>query len=636
MSEIYNILKQYWGYEQFRPLQESIIQSILIEQLDTLALLPTGGGKSICFQVPALVMEGVCIVISPLIALMKDQVDNLNRRGIKACAIYSGMKKSEIDVALDNCVYGKIKFLYLSPERLGTEIVQVRLQKMKISFIAVDEAHCISQWGYDFRPAYLKIAELRELFPNIKVMALTATATPEVVIDIQQKLGFIKENVFQASFERDNLAYVVLHEEDKWNRLLKVVNNIQGSGIVYARNRRKTQEIADFLKRNKISADYYHAGLESHIRDEKQTSWMQNKCRVMVCTNAFGMGIDKPDVRFVAHMELTDSLEAYFQEAGRAGRDGKKSFAVLMYQDSDTKDLKHRLELSFPSIEEIRKIYQALANYFQLAVGAGFDVSFEFDISKFCSTYSLNATTVYNCLKFLEREEYVASNDSVEAASKIKILLNKEELYHFQIANKKYDGFIKTILRSYSGSFDNFISIHEGELAKRSELTKDNVIQDLQYLHKVNVLCYIPRTFLPQITFTRERVDAKDLAISKIVLEERKNNALKKLQAVFHYAHSKQFCRSQLLLNYFGENDGKPCGVCDVCLNKNKNKEINSEDFKLITQKIKETLTLQSLTIVQLVKVINSKKEGVTISIIQSLLEANKIEEENNLLSWKK
>ncbi len=635
MESIHQILKQYWGHTAFRPLQEDIIGSILSGN-DTLALLPTGGGKSICFQVPALAMEGICIVISPLIALMKDQVDNLNKRGIKATAVFSGMKKNEIDVALDNCVYGKVKFLYLSPERLGTELVRVRLQKMKICFLAVDEAHCISQWGYDFRPAYLRIAELRELLPKLNVLALTATATPDVVKDIQAKLAFKKECVFQASFERKNLAYVVLQEEDKWNRLLKVVNNIPGCGIVYARNRKKTQEIANFLNRNNIRSDFYHAGLDPKVRDEKQSAWMKNTCRVIVCTNAFGMGIDKPDVRFVVHLELPDSLEAYFQEAGRAGRDGNKSYAVLLFQGIDAEESRFRLQQNFPEIAEIKIVYQALANYLKLAIGAGLDAVYDFDIAQFCSSFNLKVNNVYNCLKFLEKQEYLALSENANNHSKIKLRMNKADLYAFQIGNAKYDAFIKTILRSYSGAFDDFISIHESDLAKRSELKKEDVVTNLMQLNQLNVLHYLPQTFLPQLCFTRARVDTKQLTIAPELLQVREEIAIKKLSAVIKYAESTQLCRSQLLLQYFGETNTQACGVCDVCLAKNKSNELSAPLFEQLAKKAQTQLEAKKLSLTDLVKALNSKKEAQSIQVIQNLIDSGKIVSENELLTWKR
>lgn len=634
MKSIHEILKHYWGHAAFRPLQEEIIQSIL-DQKDTLALLPTGGGKSICFQVPALAMEGICIVISPLIALMKDQVDNLNKRGIKAIAVYSGMKKNEIDIALDNCVYGKIKFLYLSPERLSSELVRVRLQKMKICFLAVDEAHCISQWGYDFRPSYMRIAELRELLPKLNVLALTATATQEVVDDIQARLAFKEKNVFQASFSRNNLAYVVLHEEDKLKRLLKIASTIAGTGIVYARNRRKTKEISDFLNQHSISSDFYHAGLEPAVRIEKQNAWMQNKCRVMVSTNAFGMGIDKPEVRFVVHLELPDSLEAYFQEAGRAGRDGKKAYAVLLFQKIDSAESEHRLQLGYPEQSEIKLIYQALANYYKLAIGAGLDSVYDFNIADFSASYNFKATTVFTCLKFLEKQEYISLSENTLTSSRLKLKMNKEGLYNFQISNKKYDPLLKTILRSYSGAFDDFIAIQESELAKRCELRKEEVVKMLDYLNQVNVLHYIPQTFLPQLTFTRERIDVKKLVIAPEVLKERKEIATKKLAAVIRFAESLQFCRSQMLLSYFGETNSKPCGVCDVCIDKNKSKELSFELFEKLALAAEQSLQNKKLSLTELVNAMEHKKEAQSIYVIQHLIDSGKISSDKNLLGWK-
>ncbi len=630
MQSIHQLLKHYWGHSTFRPLQENIIQSIL-DGTDTLALLPTGGGKSICFQVPALAMDGVCVVISPLIALMKDQVDNLTKRGIKACAVYSGMKKQEIDVLLDNCVYGKIKFLYLSPERLSSELVKVRLCKMKISFLAIDEAHCISQWGYDFRPAYLRIAELRELLPQQKILALTATATPEVVKDIQQQLNFKNSKVFIASFERKNLAYIVLQEEDKWNRLLKIVTSLKGAGIIYARNRKRTQEIALFLQRNSITADYYHAGLSPQVRDTKQNNWMLNNCRIMVCTNAFGMGIDKPDVRFVVHLELPDSLEAYFQEAGRAGRDGNKSYGIVLFQSVDSNESMHRLKQGFPTVSEIKSVYQALCNYYKLAIGSGLEITFDFDSADFCNTFNLKANHVFNCLKFLEKEEYLSLSDSSKTNAKLKILLNKQTLFDFQVANKDLDILIKTILRSYSGAFDEFILISETELAKRTAQKKEDIIKQLNYLNKLKVISYFPQSFLPQLTFTRARVDVKKLTISAEVLSKRFELAAQKLNAVIHYAESTKLCRSQMLLHYFGESTAGFCGVCDVCLAKNKTLNLTSEMFTILTNKITSLLQTQKLPLKSLVKLMEHKKEKQSILVIQHLLDSGILLTENEV-----
>ncbi|MBI3502541.1 MAG: RecQ family ATP-dependent DNA helicase [Bacteroidetes bacterium] len=632
---IHQILLKHWGYSHFRPLQEDIIHSILAGN-DTLALMPTGGGKSICFQVPALAREGICIVISPLIALMKDQVENLKAKGIKAIAITSGMRREEIDIAFDNCVYGGYKFLYCSPERLETDIAKLRIQKMKVNLIAVDESHCISQWGYDFRPSYLKIAELRELHPKVPVLALTATATPEVAKDIQQKLLFKKENLLKKSFERKNLAYVVVKEEDKMNRLLKIATKISGTGIVYVRNRKKTQEIAGFLLRNKIASDFYHAGLDSQMRDAKQEAWITNKTRVIVCTNAFGMGIDKPDVRFVVHMDLPDCLESYFQEAGRGGRDEKKSFAILLHNDSDKIEMKHNFETSFPPLGEIKKTYQALANYFQLPVGAGQGATFEFDISDFCSRYNLNHLIAFNCLKFLEKEGYIVLSDGFHQPSRIHFLINKEGLYKFQVEQVQYDEFIKLLLRSYSGLFDGFVKISENEIAKRFEKSMEQTKKFLDELRKKEIISYIPQTEMPQLTFLTERIDAKEIHISQETLQKRKEKAKERMEGMLHYTESKTKCRSQMLLGYFGETDSYRCGVCDFCLERNK-LELSNLEFETVTEQVKKLLEEKSLPLNALVNSVKNSQEDKTIKVVQWLIDNEKlIYDDSSNLMWHK
>ena len=632
---IRQILLKYWGYSHFRPLQEDIINSILAGN-DTLALMPTGGGKSICFQVPALLKDGICIVISPLIALMKDQVENLKSREIKAMAITSGMSKMEIDIAFDNCVYGDYKFLYVSPERIETDIARLRIQKMKVNLIAVDEAHCISQWGYDFRPSYMKIAGMRELHPNVPILALTATATAEVTKDIQQKLLFKKENLLRKSFERKNLAYVVVKEEDKMNRLLKIANKIQGAGIVYVRNRKKTQEIADYLRRNKISSDYYHAGLDSQTRDAKQEAWIQNKTRVIVCTNAFGMGIDKPDVRFVVHLDLPDCLEAYFQEAGRGGRDEKKSFAILLWNDSDKIDMVKNFETSFPPLEEIKKTYQALANYFQIPIGAGKGTAYEFDINDFSSKYNLNHLIAFNCLKFLEKEGYIVLSDGFHQPSRIHFLLKKDELYKFQVEHIQYDEFIKLLLRSYSGLFDNYVKVSENEIAKRFEKPMDAVKKFLNELVKFEVIAYHPQTELPQLTFLSERIDAKEIYISSENLKKRKEKAKERIDWMINYVESKTKCRSQILLSYFGEIDSYRCGVCDFCLERNK-LELSNLEFETVAEQVKKLLDKNSLSLDKLVNSVANSKEDKTIKVVQWLIDNEKlVYDDSNKLMWHK
>lgn len=631
MQRIHEILEKYWGFTSFRPLQEEIINSIL-DGKDTLALLPTGGGKSICFQVPAMAKDGICIVVSPLIALMKDQVENLTSKGIKAISINSSMHKQEIDIALDNCVHGNIKFLYLSPERLESEIVKVRLKKMKINLVAIDESHCISQWGYDFRPSYLKIAELKELLPDIPFLALTATATKEVVIDIQKKLQFRKQNVFQVSYERTNIAYAVLYEDDKLARLLKIALNINGSGIIYVRNRRKTKEIASYLMSHTISADYYHAGLDAKTRNSKQNNWIQNKTRIIVCTNAFGMGIDKPDVRFVVHIDLPDSIEAYFQEAGRAGRDERKAYAVLLYNKSDKLELNRNIETSFPSIEEIKKTYQALANFYQIATGAGLGVTFDFDMAAFCDTYKLQAITVFNCLKFIEREGLISLSDSYYQPARIKLIMNREDLYKFQITNETYDTFIKLLLRSFSGLFDNFIKINEFDLAKRANTTSENIIKRLEFLHQHKIITYFPHTELPQLTFTQERIDSREISISKENYALLKERALKRMDAVIHYAESTHKCRSQLLLAYFGEKNVVRCFHCDVCLAE-KRKILHTDEYERTSSQVKQLLALHPMELKQLVDSITDIHEDKTLHTIQLMFDNKllKYNEENKI-----
>ena len=626
------ILQKYWGYSRFRPLQEDIIQSVL-DGRDTLALLPTGGGKSICFQVPALSLDGICIVVSPLIALMKDQVENLIKRGVKAIAITSAMKAREIDVALDNCIYGGIKFLYLSPERLDNEVFIARLKKMKVAMIAIDEAHCISQWGYDFRPAYLKIAGIREIMRDKPIIALTATATPEVIKDIQDKLQFKRPNVFQKSFERTNLSYIVQHEADKLKRLLKIAAAIPGTGIVYVRNRKKTKEIAGFLLKNAISADYYHAGLDAQTRDKKQENWLKNKSRIIVATNAFGMGIDKPDVRFVVHLDLPDCLEAYFQEAGRGGRDEKKAFATLLFNEADVSDLIRNTESAFPAMEEIKKVYHALGNYFQIAIGGGQGAVFDFEISEFSSHYELNPLLVFNAIKFLEKEAYISLTDPFYQPSRIHFIASKDELYKFQVSNINYDNFIKLLLRSYSGTFENYVKINESELSRRAQISREKIISILNALDKYKLLSYLPQTELPQLMFTRDRVDIKNFYLSKENYFERKKKALEKMNAVIHYAKSMHKCRSQLLLSYFSESNHNPCGTCDVCL-QSKKAGIAVNEFEYIANSIEIIFKKESLPLVILVDHFKDIHEDKIIKTVQWLIDNNKIKNEGDLLAW--
>jgi ATP-dependent DNA helicase RecQ len=615
-------------------MQEDIINSVL-EGKDTLALLPTGGGKSVCFQVPALAKEGLCLVVTPLIALMKDQVENLRKIGIKAVAIHSGMHKGEVDLAMDNCFYGDVKFLYVSPEKLSTPDFRSAIQNMNINLLAVDEAHCISQWGYDFRPSYLKIAEVRSLIPDIPILALTATAIPQVVGDIQQKLEFKKENLFKKSFLRENLTYVVFQEDDKFGRLLRILNKIKGTGIIYVRNRRKTREISEFLKNNKISSEYYHAGLDSRTRSKRQTSWMKGETRIIVSTNAFGMGIDKSNVRLVVHMDLPDSLEAYFQEAGRAGRDGKQSYAILLFEKADLIISKQNLKTLFPDRETIKAVYQALGNYFQLAVGSGKNMAFDFDLNDFCENYNFSPLIAYNSLKFIEKEDYILLNESVDVPSKIRFLLNKEDLYRFQIENKFYDGFIKMILRSYSGVFSDFININEIEIANRIGINSESVKKYLQQLHKLEVITYIPQKNKPQIIFSCERFDRKYILISKENYNDRKFSASKRVGAVIDYATSNNKCRSQYLLAYFGETNSIRCGKCDVCVERNKI-NINEIEFDNVVKQIKPLLKKKPYTLDEIITHIEGSNEDRIINVIQWLKDNDKIYTlKDNSLAWK-
>lgn len=623
-----SILKQYWGYDTFRPLQEEIIQSVL-NRRDTLALMPTGGGKSICFQIPALLQEGICIVISPLIALMKDQIEQLRSRGIEAIAIYSGMGYREVDIALDNCIFGKIKFLYIAPERLYSDLVRERLRYMKVNLWAIDEAHCISQWGYDFRPAYLKIAQLRELHPDIPFLALTATATPEVVLDIQDKLGFTVPNVLSRSFARYNLGYMALEEENKMNRMLRIVKKIGGTGVIYVRNRRETQEVARFLLNHGVPADYYHAGIGMKERALKQDAWISNKIRVIVATNAFGMGIDKSDVRFVIHLDVPDSLEAYYQEAGRAGRDEKKAFPVLLYQQSDRDRLWSNLENSFPEVSFIQQVYHYLANYYQIAYGAGKGLFFDFDIVEFSKKYTLDLLQTLSALKFLERDGWISLSEAVYIPSRFKFEVDFQDLYKFQVQSAKYDPIIKAVLRTYGGVFDFYVPINEFEFAKKLKLPYEVIVDLLQGLEKQQVGSYLKSTDKPQLQFLQSRVDYKNLYIDTDFLRERRQLKERQVKAIYNYLDEK-VCRSQALLAYFGEMESQTCGVCDLCL---------TRDFKegqehKIEQEMRVLLLDNALNLHELIDAIPVADESKRIQVLRKLVDLGKIEERDSIYYW--
>ena len=576
MNKYQEILKQYWGYDSFRDLQEEIITSIG-EGKDTLGLMPTGGGKSITFQVPALAQSGLCIVITPLIALMKDQVQNLRKRGIKALAIYSGMTRQEIVTALENCIFGDYKFLYISPERLDTEIFRIKLRSMKVSMITVDESHCISQWGYDFRPAYLKIAEIRELLPGVPVLALTATATPEVVKDIQSRLNFREENVFRMSFERKNLAYIVRKTDNKTGELLHILKRIDGSAIIYVRNRRRTKEITELLMQEGITADFYHAGLDNAVKDLRQKRWQNGEIRVMVATNAFGMGIDKPDVRIVLHIDLPDSPEAYFQEAGRAGRDGLKAYAVILYAKSDKMTLHKRVADTFPEKEYILQVYEHLQYYYQMAMGDGFQCIREFNLEEFCRKFKYFPVPVDSALKILTQAGYLEYTDEQDNASRILFTIRRDELYKLREMGTEAETLIQTILRSYTGVFTDYAYISEDTLAIRTGLTRQQIYNILVTLTKRRIVDYIPHKKTPYIIYTRERLELRYLHIPASVYEERKARYEARIKAMEEYVTSESVCRSRMLLRYFGEKNEHNCKQCYIYQNKLLHLQINSK-----------------------------------------------------------
>ena len=565
MEDAYlSVLKKYWGYDNFRGIQRDIIESIGSGK-DTLGLMPTGGGKSITFQVPALSREGLCLVVTPLIALMKDQVHNLRQRGIKATAVYSGLSHEEIIVALENCIFGDYKFLYVSPERLATDIFQTKVRRMPVSFLTVDEAHCISQWGYDFRPSYTKIAEIRKILPDIPVLALTATATPEVVKDIQRQLAFREENVFRMSFERKNLAYVVRHTEDKMGMLCHILDSVEGSAIVYTRSRRNTKEAAEQLQAKGFTATFYHAGLNDAEKDLRQREWQTGKTRVMVATNAFGMGIDKPDVRIVVHLDIPDSIESYFQEAGRAGRDGQQAYAVLLYQKYDRTRLMKRIPETFPDKDDIRKVYEHVCYYCQMAMGDGYQVTREFNLEEFCRNFKHFPVQTNSALHLLERAGYIEYTEEQENASRLHFLLRRDELYRIHELCEEQEQLIQWILRSYGGLFSDYVFIDERRLATLSGIPDERVYQHLLALTRARILHYIPRKRTPYVTFTRKRVETDRIVLPPEVYDDRKKGFKERIEAMLHYAEEMDFCRSKVLLHYFGEEDSPECGQCDVC-----------------------------------------------------------------------
>ncbi len=600
---------------------------------DTLGLMPTGGGKSMTFQVPALEKDGICLVVTPLISLMKDQVGRLKKKGIKASALYSGMSRSEIMITLDNCLYGDYKFLYVSPERTKTELFRAKFEKMKVSLLAVDEAHCISQWGYDFRPSYLSISDLREIHPEVPVLALTATATLDILDDIQEKLKFREKNVLRTSFERKNLIYQAINSDDKLHKLIRIVQDIHGSGIIYVRSRKNAREISEELKRNRISATYYHAGLDYTQRDKRQDDWTKGSVRIIVATNAFGMGIDKAEVRFVLHYDIPDSIESYFQESGRAGRDNKDAMTILLYNKNDKSRMDKRVRSNFPEIKEIKRIYEAIGNFFQIPVGGGKNLVLDFNIGEFASRFKLNMVVVYNSLKILEREGYLELTEEVRNPSRVHFLAGRDDLYRFQVENRSFDGFIKLILRSYTGLFNEFVPIVESFLARKGNISPTLVEEYLKRLSSMKIISYIPGKRTPFVIYSEERLDKKNLSISHDKFVKRKEGFILRQKKMWDYVGSKAKCRSQFLLDYFGEKDALRCGKCDICTRRN-DLGLSVYEFDLILEEIKDILQIQNYKLEALVTKLKMEEEKV-VKVIRFLLDNGKIKyDEDECLCW--
>lgn len=622
------ILLKYWGYSSFRENQEEIIKMI-INNKDTLALLPTGGGKSICYQIPSLIMDGICIVVSPLISLMKDQVEDIKSKGIKAIAITSDLDFKEVDIALTNCIFGGYKFLYISPEKLQNELVQSKISEMNVNLIAVDEAHCISEWGHNFRPSYRNISLIREIHPNSPVIALTATATKDVVSDIQENLDFKKPNLVQSSFYRENLSYIVIKEQDKKRKLINILNKIHGSAIVYVKSRKDCEKISKILVENNISANYYHAGLNIDQRNKRQENWKKSKSRVMVATNAFGMGIDKSDVRLVIHFHIPSTIESYFQETGRAGRDEKESFAVLLYNSTDEKYLRDFVELHFPSVKEIKECYQNLANHFQIAVNNGGEENFDFDLSDYSEKYKTNSLRTYNILRYLEKENYLKLQNIYNNSSKIHVKMEHSELYKFQISNKYFDPYIKLLLRSYSGLFEDFVNINETLLAGRSKTNENKIIEVLKKLQELEVLDYLPKKQVTQIIYLQNRVDEKYLNLSEDKQKENKDSEIKRMNFILNYCNQNSACRTEILLSYFGEHQNFRCGKCDICRKRNK-LEISDLKFAKIKKQVLIILSEESKTLIEICDLIKDFREEKIIKVINFLIENSELISEGN------
>lgn len=584
MDKCLEILRKYWGYNDFRGIQREIIDSVCAKR-DTLGLMPTGGGKSITFQVPALTMPGVCIVITPLVALMKDQVDNLRSRGIKAAAIYSGMAHSDIIATLENAIFGGVKILYVSPERLSSELFKKKLSHMQVSFITVDEAHCISQWGYDFRPSYLKISDIRQIHSDVPVLALTATATPKVIDDIQNRLGFKEKNVFRMSFERKNLAYIVTKTSDKEREALRLLHDIDGSAIVYVRSRKRAKELSEVLKQAGVNSTFYHAGLEDSVRAARQKDWQEDNVKVIVATNAFGMGIDKPDVRLVVHVDCPDSIEAYFQEAGRAGRDGKSAKAVLLYDGNDRAKLKRRISEAFPDKDDIRTVYEHLAYFYQIGMGSGAGCRFEFNIDKFCMYFHHFPIPVNSSLNILTRAGYIEYEGERENMSQLTMLLRREDLYRLDSLDEQENAVVTALLRNYGGLFSDYCYIDESLIAMQVGIKREEVYEILKNLSRRRILHFIPRKAIPHIKYTQRRIEADLLVFGKEIYDDRKTEYTERINSIINYAENNDICRSRQLLWYFGEKKSTDCGVCDVCISHNP-KSLTNDEFENVKRQV--------------------------------------------------
>lgn len=627
-KEIIDILKKYWGHESFRPLQEDIILSVL-QQKDTLALLPTGGGKSICFQVPALVLGGTCLVISPLIALMNDQVQNLKKRGISAVAITSAMSQKEIDISLNNAALGHVQFIYVSPERFQNETFQKKLSFLPITLIAVDEAHCVSQWGYDFRPSYLNIAQIRNFFDKVSIIALTASATKFVVEDIQNKLEFKGQQIFRQSFNRKNLRYVVQEEDDKIKRLFKIIQNIGGSGIIYVRNRKMTEDLAKLLQQSKITAAAYHAGLQFTTRQTIQQNWINSSIQIVCATNAFGMGIDKPDVRFVVHLDLPDSLEAYFQEAGRAGRDGQTAYSTILFNKQDQQKLIDNFNLSYPSLDVIKHYYNAICNYYQIAMNSGAGTVVDFQIEAICKSYNLQSIILFNCIKFLEKENYLSFIDTGYEPAKVMFIAHKDDVYNFQIKFPKFEPIVKGLLRTYGGIFENYVHINEKDLSYKIKQPVSAVLELLYLLDKQKLLSFIPQSSIPKVVFVNNRVSSNFIEFDKKNYSLLKQNHLDRINSVIDYTNNTTVCRNTQLLIYFNEFDYQDCNYCDVCISK------KPKDFVTVKHAILKTLEKEAHTLPKLLEDLKKYNSETVIQAFNELMDDGKLGQNENIFYLK-